>query len=219
MIECFTKVWIFSKRCFKCFWEFVWKCCGLWFLKRRQVFLQVWSQVTKSFVYPIVLKGFCHVLTPFNNFVLPLKLVDNLAFRKFIRDGRGSSYGPWMQWCQVSLAICFEGAMIIPFRQHFEGLMIIWFCFAKDTRRASMAHFGRQQAGLLWGCKCDCVLISCICLVLGYLAFDFMYIQTLGLTMVYLKNCKLRNVNLRYYKIMSGSGDINVQGDETYSTQ
>ena len=52
------------------------------------------DQVTKSFVYPIVLKGFCHVLTPFNNFVLPLKLVDNLAFRKFIRDGRGSSYGP-----------------------------------------------------------------------------------------------------------------------------
>ena len=49
--------------------------------------------------------------------------------------------------------------------------------------------------GNMWdyprGCKCDCVLITCICLVLGYLAFDFMYIQTLGLTMVYLKaiNC------------------------------
>ena len=49
--------------------------------------------------------------------------------------------------------------------------------------------------GNMWdytrGCKCDCVLISRICLVLGYLAFDFMYMQTLGLTMVYLKavNC------------------------------
>ena len=42
--------------------------------------------------------------------------------------------------------------------------------------------------GNMWdyprGCKCDGVLITGICLVLGYLAFDFMCIQTLGLTMV-----------------------------------
>ena len=42
--------------------------------------------------------------------------------------------------------------------------------------------------GNMWdhprGRKCDCVLFTCICLVLGYLAFDFMYMQTLGLTMV-----------------------------------
>ena len=63
------------------------------FEKKASVFASR-SQVTKSFVYPIVLKGFCYVLTPFNNFVPPLKLMDNLAFRKFIRDGRGSSYGP-----------------------------------------------------------------------------------------------------------------------------
>ena len=56
------------------------------------------------------------------------------------------------------------------------------------------------------GASVNSVLISCICFVLGYLAFDFTYIQTLGLTMVYLKSCKLRNVNLRYYKIVSGSG-------------
>ena len=49
--------------------------CGL---KSGQVFLQV-DQVTKSLSTPIVLKGFSHVLTLFNNFVPPLYLVDNLA--------------------------------------------------------------------------------------------------------------------------------------------
>ena len=151
-----TRVWVFYKsvdlfeKMFSNVFESLFESvvdCG--FLKRRQVFLQAWSQVTKSFVYPIMLKGFRHVLTPFNNFVPPLKLMDNLAFRKFIRDGRGSSYGPRMQWCQVSLANCFEGTMIIPFRQHFEGLMIIWlFC----QRHSTCKH------GPFWKATCGITL-------------------------------------------------------------
>ena len=89
MFECFTKVWIFSKRCFQMFLRVCLKV--LWivvFEKKASVFAS-WSQVTKIFVYPIVLKGFCHVLTPFNNFVPPLYLMDNLAFRMFNGTGAG----------------------------------------------------------------------------------------------------------------------------------
>ena len=68
--------------------------CEVWFFEKEASVFASLSQVTKSFVYPIVLKGFLSCFNPFNNFVPPLNLVDNLAFRKFIRDGRGSSYGP-----------------------------------------------------------------------------------------------------------------------------
>ena len=69
--------------------------------------------------------------------------------------------------------------------------------------------------GNMWdypkGCKCDCVLISYICLVLGYLAFDFMYMQTLGLTMVYLKAVNCGNLKSTLLQMVSGSGGTNSQ--------
>ena len=62
------------------------------------------------------------------------------------------------------------------------------------------------------------VLISCICLVLCHLAFDFMYIQTLGLNMVYLESDKLRE--FKVYAITNKYPGVEVQiftnGDETY---
>ena len=64
------------------------------------------------------------------------------------------------------------------------------------------------------GASVYCVLVSCICLVLGYLAFDFMYIQTLGLTMVYLKaiNCgylksTLLQISIREWGYKFTNGD------------
>ena len=84
----------------------------------------------------------------------------------------------------IEIIVCFDGTMIIPFRQHFETYdHLIWFCQRYST--CKHGPFWKATCGItLGGCKCDCVLITCICLVLGYLAFDFMYIQTLGLTMV-----------------------------------
>ena len=74
--------------------------------------------------------------------------------------------------------------------------------------------------GNMWdyprGCKCDCVLISYICLVLGYLAFDFMYMQTLGLTMVYLKAVNYGNLKSTLLQISIREwGYKFTNGDET----
>ena len=62
----YTKVCIFSKRCFKMFLKSLfWKC--LWsvvFDKKENVFSS-WSQVTKSFVYPYCTQRFSLFFQPF----------------------------------------------------------------------------------------------------------------------------------------------------------
>ena len=53
------------------------------------MFLQV-DQVTKSFGYPYCTQRFSLCFQPFfNNFVPPLNLMDNLAFRNFNGTGAG----------------------------------------------------------------------------------------------------------------------------------
>ena len=65
----------------------------MWF-KNRQVFcFASLIQVTKSLSTPKFLKDFSYVFNPFNNFVPPLHLVDNLVLG-CERDGRGSSFRP-----------------------------------------------------------------------------------------------------------------------------
>ena len=86
-------MFVFLKRCFKvfesCFESVV--MCGL---KNRQVFcFASLIQVTKSLSTPKFLKDFSYVFNPFNNFVPPLHLVDNLVLG-CERDGRGSSFRP-----------------------------------------------------------------------------------------------------------------------------
>ena len=147
VFECFTKVCIFSKRCFKCFWEFVWKCCGWWFLKRRQVFLQVWSQVTKSFVYPIVLKGFCYVLTFLTILFHHWIWWTILRLGSLFGTGAGHRMDHECNDAKCLWQFALKGLWSFRLGNTLR-FMIIWFCFAKDTRRASMAHFGRQHVGL-----------------------------------------------------------------------
>ena len=92
-----------------------------------------------------------------------------------------------MQWCQVSLAICFEGTMIIligDFRKRHRGTYDHLIVLPKKLDVQAWPILEGNMWDYPRGCKCDCVSISCICLVLGYLAFNFMYMQTLGLTMV-----------------------------------
>ena len=60
----------------------------------RQVFcFASLIQVTKRLSTPKFLKDFSYVFNPFNNFVPPLHLVDNLVLG-CERDGRGSSFRP-----------------------------------------------------------------------------------------------------------------------------
>ena len=78
--------------------------------------------------------------------------MDNLAFRMWSGQARVIV---WTMNAMVPSVFgnLLEGTMIILIRQlskassrdydHFD-----LFCFAKETQRASMAHFGRQQAGL-----------------------------------------------------------------------
>ena len=62
-----------------------------------------------------------------------------------------------------------------------------------------------------------CIDCHAFVLYLGYLAFDFIYIQTLGLTMVYLESDKLRE--FKVYAITNKYLGVGVQmftnGDET----
>ena len=91
----YTTVCIFSKRYFKVFLEVCFESvCEVWFLKRRQVFcFASLIQVTKSSSTPKFLKRLLLCFNPFNKFVPPLYLVDNLMLG-CERDRRGSSFGP-----------------------------------------------------------------------------------------------------------------------------
>ena len=68
-------------------------CCGVWFLKSRQGLFYKIIQVTKSCLPLNLLKGFYYVFKPFDNFVPPLHLVDNLVLGDE-RDKRGSLFRP-----------------------------------------------------------------------------------------------------------------------------
>ena len=171
---------MFLRVCLKVLWIVV-------FEKKASVFAS-WSQVTKSFVYPIVLKGFCYVLTLFNNFVPPLNLVDNLAFRMFNGTGAGHRMDHECNGAKCLWQFALKGLWSFRFRQHSKASSRDLWSFDFVLPKILDVQAWPILEGNMWdyprGCKCDCVLISCICLVLGYLAFDFMYMQTLGLTMV-----------------------------------
>ena len=86
----YKSVYLFEKM-FQMFFESLfWKCLwGVVFEKEASVFAS-WSQVTKSFIYPYSTQIFFSMFsTPFNNFVPPMNLVDNLAFRKLNGTGAG----------------------------------------------------------------------------------------------------------------------------------
>ena len=81
-------------------------------MKSRQVFCK-FDQVTKSLYTPFVLKGFSYVSTLFNNFVPPLYLVDNLAFRMFNGTGAGHRLDHECNGAKFLWQFLFEGTMII----------------------------------------------------------------------------------------------------------
>ena len=74
----------FLKVCFE-------SVCEVGFEIRQAFSLQIDKYLRA--IYPKVLKDFCYVFNPFNNFVSPLHLVDNLVLGGE-RDGRGSSFRP-----------------------------------------------------------------------------------------------------------------------------
>ena len=65
--------------------------CG--FEKNRQVFLFCKLASSQELSTPKFLKDLSYVFNPFNNFVPPLYLVDNLVLG-CERDGRGLSFRP-----------------------------------------------------------------------------------------------------------------------------
>ena len=148
MFECFTKVWIFSKRCFQMFLRVCLKV--LWivvFEKKASVFAS-WSQVTKSFVYPYCTQRFSLCFQPFLTI-----LFHHWIWWTILRLGSlfGTGAGHRMDHECNGAKCLWQFALkgLWSFRLgNTLRLMIIWFCFAKDTRRASMAHFGRQHVGL-----------------------------------------------------------------------
>ena len=83
----FEKFSMFLESCF----ENVFVRCG--FENRQVLCFASLIQVTKRLSTPKFLKDFSYVFNPFNNFVPPLHLVDNLVLG-CERDGRGSSFRP-----------------------------------------------------------------------------------------------------------------------------
>ena len=119
-----------------------------------------------------------------------------------------------MQWCQVSLAILLEGTMIILIRQLSKASSrdydhLNCFVLPKKLNVQAWPILEGNKRDYPRGASVNCVLISCICFVLGYLAFDFIYIQTLGLTMVYLESDKLRE--FKVYAIKNKYPGVGVQ--------
>ena len=148
----YTKVCIFSKRCFKCFFESLfWKC--LWSgLKSRQVFLQV-DQVTKSLSIPIVLKGFSHVLTLFNNFVPPLYLVDNLAFRMFNGTGAGHRVDHECNGAKCLWQFAWRDLIILigDFRKRHRGTYDHLNLFCQRNSTCKHGPFWKATCGITLG--------------------------------------------------------------------
>ena len=63
------------------------------FEKKASVFFFLQVDKYLRAIYPKVLKDLCYVFNPFNNFVPPLYLVENLVLG-CERGGRGSSFRP-----------------------------------------------------------------------------------------------------------------------------
>ena len=173
-----TRVWVFYKsvylfeKMFQMFLRVVWRCVV--FEKKASVFAS-WSQVTKSFVYPYCTQRFSLCFQPFLTI-----LFHHWIWWTILRLGSlfGTGAGHRMDH-ECNGAKCLWQFVLKGLWSFRLGntlrLMIIWFVLPKilDVQAWPILE------GNMWdyprGCKCDCVLISCICLVLGYLAFDFMY--------------------------------------------
>ena len=93
LVRIYTKVCVFLKRYFNVF-ESCFESVVLCGFEIRQVFcLASLFQVTKRLSTPIFLKGLLLCFNPFNKFVPPLNLVDNLMLG-CERDRRGSLFRP-----------------------------------------------------------------------------------------------------------------------------
>mgnify|MGYP007121520623 CR=1 FL=1 len=148
---------MFYKRCLsfwkdvsRFFWKFVLKVfvkCGL---KIGKCFVLQVDKYLRA-IYPKVLKDFCYVLTLLTILFHHWIWWTILRLGSLFGTGAGHRMDHECNGAKCLWQFCLKGLWSFwlgNFRKRHRGTMIIWICFAKDTRRASMAHFGRQHVGL-----------------------------------------------------------------------